>query len=65
MDSGARTMVVTVAATRARARRKAITAIAHTLLKIAYQVLKTGTPHQGPGADFYTRPLADHRPHSG
>ena len=37
------------------AKKKAITAIAHTLLKIAYQVLKTGTPHQGPGADFYTR----------
>jgi transposase len=26
------------------AKKKAITAIAHTLLKIAYQVLKTGTP---------------------
>ena len=37
------------------ARKKAITAIAHTLLKIAYQVLKTGTPYQEPGADFYTR----------
>ena len=33
----------------------AITAIAHTLLKIAYQVLKTGTPYQDLGADFYTR----------
>ena len=37
------------------AKKKAITAIAHTLLKIAYQVLKTGTPYQEPGADFYTR----------
>ncbi len=37
------------------AKKKAITAIAHTLLKIAYQVLKTGTPCQEPGADFYTR----------
>jgi transposase len=37
------------------AKRKAITAIAHTLLKIAYQVLKSGTPYQEPGADFYTR----------
>jgi transposase len=37
------------------ARKKAITAIAHTLLKIAYQVLKTGTPYSEPGADFYTR----------
>ena len=37
------------------AKKKAITAIAHTLLKIAYQVLKTGTPYQDPGADFYTR----------
>jgi transposase len=36
-------------------KKKAITAIAHTLLKIAYQVLKTGTPYQQPGADFYTR----------
>jgi transposase len=37
------------------AKKKAITAIAHTLLKIAYQVLKSGTPYQDPGADFYTR----------
>jgi transposase len=37
------------------AKKKAITAIAHTLLKIAYQVLKAGTPYQEPGADFYTR----------
>jgi transposase len=37
------------------AKKKAITAIAHTLLKIAYRVLKSGTPYQEPGADFYTR----------
>jgi transposase len=37
------------------AKKKAITAIAHTLLKIAYRVLETGTPYQEPGADFYTR----------
>src|SRR6266567_860155 len=37
------------------AKKKAITAIAHTLLKIAYQVLKSRTPYQEPGADFYTR----------
>jgi transposase len=37
------------------ARKKAITAIAHTLLKIAYQVLKSGTPYQEPGAGFYTQ----------
>ena len=37
------------------AKKKAITAIAHSLLKIAYQVLKSGTPYQEPGADFYTR----------
>ena len=37
------------------AKKKAITAIAHTLLKIAYQVLKSGTPYQEPGADFCTR----------
>src|SRR5216684_1604814 len=30
------------------AKKKAITAIAHTLLKIAYQVLKSGTPYQEP-----------------
>ena len=35
------------------AKKKAITAIAHTLLKIAYQVLKTGTPYQDLGADFH------------
>ncbi len=37
------------------AKKKAITAIAHTLLKIAYQVLKTGIPYQELGADYYTR----------
>ncbi len=37
------------------AKKKAITAIAHTLLKIAYQVLATGAPYHEPGADFYTR----------
>ena len=37
------------------AKKKAIIAIAHTLLKIAYSVLRTGTPYQDPGADFYTR----------
>jgi hypothetical protein len=37
------------------AKKKAITAIAHTLLKIAYQVLKSGTSYTEPGADFYTR----------
>jgi transposase len=35
--------------------KRAIIAIAHTLLKIAYQVLKTGTPYRDLGADFYTR----------
>src|SRR6266536_2040212 len=35
--------------------KKAILAIAHTLLKIAYQVLKSGKPYQDLGADFYTR----------
>jgi len=35
--------------------KKAILAIAHTLLKIAYQVLKSGQPYQDLGADFYTR----------
>ena len=35
--------------------KKAILAIAHTLLKIAYQVLKSGTPYTDLGADFYTR----------
>ena len=37
------------------AMKKAILAIAHTLLKIAYQVLSTGTAYQDLGADFYTR----------
>jgi transposase len=37
------------------AKKKAILAIAHTLLKIAYQVLKSGTPYTDLGADFYTR----------
>jgi len=37
------------------AKKKAITAIARTLLKIAYQVLKSGQPDTEPGADFCTR----------
>jgi transposase len=37
------------------AKKKAIVAIAHTLLKIAYSVLRAGTPYQEPGADFYAR----------
>ena len=37
------------------AAKKAILAIAHTLLKIAYQVLKSGKPYQDLGADFYTK----------
>ena len=37
------------------AKKKAITAIAHTLLKIAYQVLRSGKPYEDLGADFYTR----------
>jgi transposase len=37
------------------AKKKAITAIAHTLLKIAYQVLKSGTPYTDLGADSCTR----------
>ena len=37
------------------AKKKAITAIAHTLLKIAYEVLKTGTPYTDLGADLCTR----------
>jgi transposase len=37
------------------ARKRAITAIAHTVLKIAYNVLKTGKPHSDLGADSCTR----------
>jgi transposase len=37
------------------ARKRAITAIARTLLKIACTVLKTGKPYADLGADFYTR----------
>jgi transposase len=35
--------------------KKAILAVAHTLLKIAYQVLKSGKPYEDLGADFYTQ----------
>ncbi|HET9970226.1 MAG TPA: hypothetical protein VFQ68_18480 [Streptosporangiaceae bacterium] len=38
------------------ARKKAILAIAHTLLKIACQVLKTGMAYQDLGGGFCTRP---------
>jgi transposase len=37
------------------ARKRAIIAIAHTLLKIAYAILKAGKPYEEPGAGFYTR----------
>jgi len=37
------------------AKKRAIIAIAHTLLKIAYTILKTGKRYCEPGADFYTR----------
>ena len=37
------------------ARKKAIVAIAHTLLKIAWAVLKSGQPYKEPGEDFYAR----------
>ncbi len=37
------------------AKKKAITAIARTLLKIAYQVLRSGKPYENPGADSCTR----------
>ena len=37
------------------AQKRAITAIAHTLLKIAYSVLKTGKPYADLGANFCTR----------
>ena len=35
--------------------KKAIVAIAHTLLKIAYKVPKSGKLYQDPGADFYAK----------
>ena len=35
--------------------KKAILAVACTLLKIAYQVLKSGKPYEDLGADFYTQ----------
>jgi hypothetical protein len=35
--------------------KKAILAIACTLLKIAYEVLGSGKPYEDPGPDFYTR----------
>ena len=35
--------------------KKAILAIAHTLLKIAYQVLRSGKPYEDLGADYYSR----------
>lgn len=37
------------------ARKKAIVATAHALLKIAYAVLRSGQPYAEPGADFYAR----------
>ena len=37
------------------AKKKAIVAIAHTLIVIVWHVLTTGTPHTDLGADFYTR----------
>jgi len=36
--------------------KKAILAVAHTLLKIACQVLRSGKPYADLGADFCTQP---------
>jgi transposase len=46
------------------AKKKAITAIAHTLLKIAYQVLRAGIPYQDLGADFYTQRESPEQQHA-
>ncbi len=46
------------------AKKKAIIAIAHTLLKIAYQVLKTGQPYTDLGADLYTRRESPEQQHA-
>jgi hypothetical protein len=46
------------------AKKKAITAIAHTLLKIAYQVLKSGQPYAELGADFCTRRESPEQQHA-
>ena len=46
------------------AKKKAIIAIAHTLLKIAYQVLKTGQPYTDLGTDFYTRRESPEQQHA-
>jgi hypothetical protein len=37
------------------AAKKAAFAIAHTLIKVIWSVLATGTPYQDLGHDFYTR----------
>jgi hypothetical protein len=37
------------------AAKKAAFAIAHTLIKVIWSVLATGTPYQDMGHDFYTR----------
>jgi transposase len=41
--------------TNPAAVKKAIVAIAHTLLKIACSVLRTGKAYQDPGPEFYTQ----------
>ena len=46
------------------AKKKAIIAVAHTLLKIAYQVLKTGQPYTDLGADFCTRRESPEQQHA-
>jgi transposase len=46
------------------AKKNAITAIAHTLLKIACQVLKTGQPRTDLGADFCTRRESPEQQHA-
>src|SRR5260370_40853877 len=61
-----RTKFLTDSATRQNpgAKKKAITAIAHTLLKIAYQVLKTGQPYTDLGADLCTRRESPQQQHA-
>jgi len=40
---------------RRRGKKKALIAVAHTLLTMIYQVLKKGEPYQELGADYFDR----------
>jgi hypothetical protein len=45
---------------RRRGRKRAVLAVGHAILRVAYHLLKSGTTYNELGADYYDRRPADH-----